>query len=367
MAAASTVAELAVAVERLSGGRLAARILGDSSLPISSTAPLDSAGPADLSFLANPRYRSQVAASAAGAIVLSGAEQAANFPGGARPAGALVACDNPYAWFAFAAQHLAREAPPAPGVHDRAVVASGARLGAGVCIEALAVVGEGAEVGEGTRIGPACVLGEGVRIGAGSRLHAGVRVYPGCTIGARAIVHAGAVIGADGFGFAPLEGAWVKIPQTGGVRLGDDVEVGANTTIDRGAAGDTVIEDGVKIDNQVQIAHNCHIGAHTAIAGCAGIAGSAVIGAGCQIGGAAMIHGHIEIAAGTVVSAGTLISRSIREPGFYTGVFPSMPNREWERNAALVRHLTEMRTRLRRLERAVLGDPEPNASQEQTP
>jgi UDP-3-O-[3-hydroxymyristoyl] glucosamine N-acyltransferase len=177
-----------------------------------------------------------------------------------------------------------------------------------------------------------------------------VYLAAGCRIGRRGIVHAGVVIGADGFGFAPLEGRWVKIPQTGIVDIGDDVEIGANTTIDRGSVGDTIIGDGVKIDNQVQIAHNCHIGAHSAIAACAGIAGSAVIGKGCQIGGAAMINGHLSIAAGTIVGPGTFVSRSLHEADFYSGVFPMMRNRDWERNAALVRHLVELRDRIRQLE-----------------
>jgi UDP-3-O-[3-hydroxymyristoyl] glucosamine N-acyltransferase len=171
-----------------------------------------------------------------------------------------------------------------------------------------------------------------------------------CRIGARGIVHGGAVIGADGFGFAPFEGRYLKIPQTGRALIGDDVEIGANTTIDRGTMGDTVIEDGVKLDNQVQVAHNVRIGAHSVVAGCVGIAGSAVIGKGCQIGGAAMIHGHIEIADGCIISGGTLISRTLKAPGFYSGVFPFMPHRDWERNAALLRHLDELRDRLRRLE-----------------
>jgi UDP-3-O-[3-hydroxymyristoyl] glucosamine N-acyltransferase len=180
-------------------------------------------------------------------------------------------------------------------------------------------------------------------------------VLAGCAVGARCIVHSGAVIGADGFGFAPLAGRWIKIPQIGRAIVGDDVEIGANTTIDRGTMGDTVIEDGVKIDNQVQIAHNCRIGAHTVIAGCVGVAGSAKIGRRCQLGGAAMIHGHIEICDDVIVSGGTLISRSITEPGFYSGVFPFMPNREWERNAALVRHLRELRERIRALEARIGG------------
>jgi len=199
------------------------------------------------------------------------------------------------------------------------------------------------------------VLGPGARVGSGTRLHAGARLYHGCCIGQHGIVHSGAVIGADGFGFASHRGRWIKIPQSGIVQIGDDVEIGANTTIDRGSAGDTVIGDGVKIDNQVQIGHNCRIGAHTAIAGCVGIAGSAIIGRNCQLGGAAMIHGHLTIADGTIVGAGTLVSRSLHEADFYTGVFPMMRNRDWERNAALIRHLVELRDRIRRLERQLAG------------
>ncbi len=187
----------------------------------------------------------------------------------------------------------------------------------------------------------------------------------GCHIGARCILHSGAVIGADGFGFAPFEGRWVKIPQTGRVVLGDDVEVGANTTIDRGTMGDTVVEEGAKLDNQIQIGHNCRIGAHSVIAGCVGIAGSTTIGKGCQLGGAAMILGHLSIADGCVISSGTLVSRSINERGFYTGFFPFMKNRDWERNAAVLRQLDELRDRVRELETRLKERPDaPHAARD---
>ena len=349
MAPARTVSELFEAVAILAQGQLPARLLGDSGLRVAGVASLEAAQAADLAFLANLRYRRQALATAAGALVLAEAQRAELFAEG-RAAGALIVCDEPYAWFAFAAQLLAAPAPVAPGVAQGAHVAAGARIDPGARVDAQAVVESGAQVAAGAWIGPSCVLGEGVRVGAGTRLHAGVRVYAGCRIGARGIVHAGAVIGADGFGFAPFRGRWVKIPQTGIVSIGDDVEIGANTTIDRGSAGDTVIGNGVKIDNQVQIGHNCRIGDDTAIAGCVGIAGSAVIGRNCQLGGAAMIHGHISIADGTIVGAGTLVSRSLTQADFYTGVFPMMRNRDWERNAALVRHLVELRDRIRRLE-----------------
>jgi UDP-3-O-[3-hydroxymyristoyl] glucosamine N-acyltransferase len=340
-----TLAQLAAAVEERSGRRLAANVEGDSARPITAVAPLETAGPTELTFLANIRYRNAVATTRAGAIVLT----AADF-GALRPAASVVVCEQPYAWFAFAAQSLERPFVREPGVHPAAHVDAAATLGAGVWVGPGAVIEAGAEVGAGSVIEANCYLGRNARVGAGSRFHPGVRVLDGCVLGARAIVHSGAVIGADGFGFAPFAGAWVKIPQTGRVVIGDDVEIGANTTIDRGTMGDTVIEDDVKIDNQVQIAHNCRIGAHTVIAGCTGIAGSAIIGRHCQLGGASMIHGHITLCDRVVVSGGTLISRSINEPGFYSGVFPFMENRDWERNAAVVRHLRELRERLRKLE-----------------
>jgi UDP-3-O-[3-hydroxymyristoyl] glucosamine N-acyltransferase len=219
-----------------------------------------------------------------------------------------------------------------------------------------ASVAASARVGERVSIGAGCVVGEGVTIGDDSCLYPNVVVYAGCSLGARVIVHSGVVIGADGFGFADEAGRWVKIPQIGGVRIGDDVEIGANTTIDRGALHDTVIEEGVKLDNQIQIGHNCRIGAHTAIAGCTGIAGSTDIGRHCVIMGAAMIIGHLRIVDHVHISVGTLVTRSILEPGTYTGFFPFDENRSWARNAAQVRHLAELAERVRALEKAAGKD-----------
>jgi UDP-3-O-[3-hydroxymyristoyl] glucosamine N-acyltransferase len=355
-ALACTVTELLEAVAGLCGGRVPARLSGDANRIIERVASLESAGPADLAFLANPRYRAQATGTAAGALVLAESHAQALFPEG-RADGALILCDAPYAWFAYAAQVLSPVAPVVGGRAATAVIDESAQVDPGARVDAHAVIEAGAKVGAGAWIGPGCYLGPDASIGAGTRLMAGVRVYAGCRIGRRGIVHAGAVIGADGFGFAPLQGQWVKIPQTGVVEIGDDVEIGANTTIDRGSAGDTVIGDGVKIDNQVQIAHNCRVGEHSAIAGCVGIAGSAVIGKHCQLGGAAMIHGHLSIADGTIIGAGTLVSRSLPEADFYTGVFPMMRNRDWERNAALVRHLVDLRDRIRRLEAQGAGIP----------
>lgn len=348
-----TLAGLAAAVDARSGRRLAASIEGDPSRIIDAVAPLESAGPTHLSFLANPRYRNAVTKTAAGAVVLTSADRIA-----LQPAASVVVCEQPYAWFAFAAQVLDRPGLRAPGIDASARIDQAAKLGDGVTIGPGVVLESGVEIGADCWIEAGAYVGRGVRIGAGTRMYPGARVLDACMLGARCIVHSGAVIGADGFGFAPFAGSWIKIPQTGRVVIGDDVEIGANTTIDRGTMGDTVVEDDVKIDNQVQVAHNCRIGAHTVIAGCVGIAGSAIIGRHCQLGGAAMIHGHITLCDNVVVSGGTLISRSINEPGFYSGVFPFMINREWERNAAIVRHLRELRERIRGLERQLQSTPD---------
>jgi UDP-3-O-[3-hydroxymyristoyl] glucosamine N-acyltransferase len=282
-------------------------------------------------------------------VVLTPAHAAELTAAGA-PLPALVLVDQPYAWFAFAAQVLHPGDTVIPGIDVAASVAASAAIDPSACIEAGAVVGAHASVGPGARIGAGAVVGAGAVIGAGTRLHPRAVVLDGCRLGERCIVHSGAVIGADGFGFAPLDGRWVKIPQVGTVVIGNDVEIGANTTVDRGTMGDTVIEDGVKLDNQIQVAHNCHIGAHTVIAGCVGIAGSARIGSHCQVGGAAMIAGHISIADGCAIGPGTLVSGSLTEPGHYTGFFPLMKNRDWERAAAIIRNLDGLRDRVRAIE-----------------
>jgi UDP-3-O-[3-hydroxymyristoyl] glucosamine N-acyltransferase len=344
-----SLSELTAAVEHRTGGRLAATVLGSPATHVSGLAPLAHAGAQDLSFLANPRYRSEALTTRAAAVVLGPADRDALLAkSDALPP--LVVVDQPYAWFAHAAQLLHPPAAVAPGIAPGAHVSPGARVDPSACIEAGASVGEGAEIGARAWVGTGAVVGARAAIGADSRLYPHAVLLDGCRIGARCIVHSGAVIGADGFGFAPLDGRWIKIPQVGAVIVGDDVEIGANTTIDRGSMGDTIIEDGVKLDNQIQVGHNCVIGAHTVIAGCVGIAGSANIGPGCQIGGAAMIAGHLSIAAGSAVGPGTLVASSITEPGHYTGFFPMMKNRDWQRAAAIIRQLEEMRERLRKLE-----------------
>lgn len=321
-----------------------ALVEGDGATSIERVATLEHAGPGDIAFLANPRYRGQLATTRAAAVIVGEVDAAAT----ARPR--LVAAD-PYVTYAKAARLLYPETPHRAGRHPTAVIDPAATVAATAAIGPLAVVGAGASIGERAVIGSHCTIGDGAVIGDDAVLDAGVHVYARCMIGARSLVHSGAVIGADGFGLAHGPDGWIKIPQIGRVVIGADVEIGANTTIDRGALGDTVIEDGVKLDNQIQIGHNCVIGARTAIAGCVGIAGSARIGRDCRIGGAAMISGHLEIAAGTVVSAATLVSESITVPGVYTGAFPALGHAEWRRVVAHVRRLRDLVSRVRALER----------------
>jgi len=311
-------------------GSLGGELHGDPETGIEGLAPLESAGPAQLSFLSNPRYGQQLAASNAGCVIVGPAMREA-----ALARGAAIVTDDPYLYFARVTQlWKSRLAPPAgPAVHPSAVV------------------DPQAQVDPTARIGPLCVVERGARIGAHTVLKSRVTVGEGCVIGARCILHPGVVIGADGFGFAPRAGEWEKIEQLGAVRIGDDVEIGANTCIDRGALADTVIEDGVKLDNLIQVGHNVRIGRHTAIAGCAGIAGSATIGAHCTIGGSAGILGHLTIADHVHVSSFSLVTRSILKPGHYTGVFPIDENAAWEKNAASLKQLAALRDRIRALEK----------------
>lgn len=330
--------------------RLGGRLSGDPNLEISGIAPLSDALPTQLSFLSNPRLRVQAEQSRAAAIILSPADETAL---GDRYAGARIVCDNPYAYFAKAAQWFAQQAatPALPGIDASAVIDAAADIAASAKIGPHVVVEAGAMVGEQCIIDAGCYIGRNAKIGAHTHLFARATIHAGCEIGARGIVHSGAVIGADGFGFANENGRWIKIPQTGRVLIGNDVEIGANTTIDRGALSDTVIEDGVKLDNQIQIGHNCHIGAHTAMAGCVGVAGSAKIGKYCTFGGAAMVLGHLTIVDHVHISSGSMVSRSINEPGQYTGFYPLAKNAEWEKSAAIVRNLGSIREKIRELEK----------------
>jgi len=314
-------------VERLGG-----EAVGEVATPLTGVATLDSAGPADIAFLANPKYRARLASTRAGAVILGpGDRDAATLP--------RIVSDNPYAYYAKTVALFHPMPPVRAGIHPFAQIDASANVDAGAEIGAFVVIGAGCTIGAGASIGPHCVLGDGVQVGRGTRLHARVTMYAGCSIGARGIVHSGVVIGADGFGMAREAGAWVKIPQVGGVRIGDDVEIGANTTIDRGALDDTVIEEGVKLDNLIQVAHNCVIGAHTVIAGCTGISGSVKIGRNCMIGGGVGFVGHVEICDNVSISGMTLITKSITKPGTYTSGMPFMPHADWLRNAVHLRRL----------------------------
>ena len=306
--------------------QLGGRITGDPGILIHQVGSLERAGHGQIAFLSNTRYRARLAGTGASAVVLAAdAESLTALP--------RIVCDNPYSYFARVSQLFNPRITQPAGVHPSASVAPSARLGARVSI------------------GPGCTVGDGVTIGDDGCLYPGVVLYPGCRIGARAIIHSGVVVGADGFGIVNEGGRWLKIPQIGAVAIGDDVEIGANTTIDRGAMDDTVIGDGVKLDNQIQIGHNCRVGAHTAMAGCVAVAGSADIGSHCTIGAGALILGHLSICDHVHVSADTVISRSIRKPGTYTGMFPADDNESWARNTAVVRHLADLMDRVRALEK----------------
>ena len=340
-------------VERL-GGQLA----GDPNLEVTGIAPLSDAGVSHISFLSNSKLRAQAAQSGAAALILSAADDDIV---GATYQGARIVTKNPYAYFARAAQYFASldEFVPVPGIDPSASVAPGATVAASAFVGPQVTIEDGARVGEGAIIDAGCFIGRGAVIGAGTHLFANVTFHARCEIGARGIIHSGAVIGTDGFGFANEGGVYIKIPQTGRVMIGDDVDIGANTTVDRGALADTIIEDGVKLDNQIQIGHNCVIGAHTAMAGCVGVAGSAKIGKYCTFGGAAMVLGHLTIADHVHISSGSMVSRSILEAGQYTGFYPLAKNAEWEKSAAIVRNLAAMRDKIRALEKTLKTLTEP--------
>ncbi len=332
------------AISRLLGGEL----IGQPDAEVTRIGSLESADAQTISFLANPRYGVRLAASAAGCVIVGPAMRDA-----AVARGSAIVCDDPYLAFARLTQWWAAQTRLAAvaGLHATAVVEEGAFVDSTASIGAMAFVGAGARIGPRVVIGAQVFVGEGAVVGAGSWLKPRAVLSAGCRIGQRGIVHSGAVIGADGFGFAPHQGQWEKIEQLGGVAIGDDVEIGANTCIDRGALEDTIIEDGVKLDNLVQIGHNVRVGAHSAFAGCVGVAGSARIGRHCTAGGGAIILGHIELADHVHISAATVVTRSITKPGQYSGLFPFDDNATWEKNAATLRQLHALRDRLRALEK----------------
>ena len=324
--------------------RLGVKLYGDASCRIERVATLQSAEPGCISFLANRRYQGFLSATRASAVILDSEflpQCSVN---------ALVSA-NPYLSYAQAAALLNPERFFESGIHASAEVAASARVHPDAHIGPHCSVAGGADIGPRAYIGPGCVIGEKATVGEDARLMANVTLCENVRVGKRAILHPGVVIGADGFGIANDDGVWVKVPQIGGVIIGDDVEIGANTTVDRGALEDTVIEDGVKLDNLVQVGHNVQIGAHTAVAACVAIGGSACIGKRCTIGGAASIAGHLEIADDVHLTATSAVPNSIREPGVYSSGMPIQENKAWRKNVIRMRHLDEMARRLKALEK----------------
>ncbi|NKC14782.1 MAG: UDP-3-O-(3-hydroxymyristoyl)glucosamine N-acyltransferase [Gammaproteobacteria bacterium] len=318
-------------------------VRGDASRVIRRIDTLERADAESISFFSNRRYRRQLLATAAGAVILSEADA------GDCPTNALC-MGNPYVGYARVARLLNPVPEMEPGIHASAVLAPSCAIDGRAFIGPNSVIGAGAVIGAGTYIGPNCVLGEGVRTGDNCHLAATVTLCAGVYLGHRVTIHPGAVLGADGFGIANDDGVWIKVPQLGSVRIGNDVEIGANTCIDRGALEDTEIGDGVKIDNHVQIGHNVRIGEHTAVAGCVAIAGSTRIGARCSVGGSCAISGHLEIADDVHLNGGTNVPNSIAESGNYSSALPLQANRNWLKNMARVKQLDEIARRLRALE-----------------
>jgi UDP-3-O-[3-hydroxymyristoyl] glucosamine N-acyltransferase len=328
-------------------GELAAhfgcKLEGAGDTPVSRVATLSAAGGDAVAFLANPQYRGQLATTRAAAVVLEPRFAAEC------PVAALISA-NPYATYARIAALLFPPRPIAAGVHPSASVAADAVVPGSAEVQAQAVIGPRCRLGERVVVGAGSVLGAGVTLGADTRLAPRASVLDDVRIGARCILHSGVVVGADGFGFAPEDGAWVKVPQLGTVIIGDDVELGANTTIDRGTIEDTIIEDGVKLDNLVQIAHNVHIGAHTVMAAMSGAAGSTRIGRRCKIGGGVVMVGHLSICDDVMFTFRSVVTKSVSEPGTYSGTIPAEEAAQWRRNASRFRNLDTMAQRLRGLE-----------------
>ncbi|SEL22126.1 UDP-3-O-[3-hydroxymyristoyl] glucosamine N-acyltransferase [Roseateles sp. YR242] len=325
--------------------RLGGTLQGEDRL-IQRVAALEDARADEISFVAHARYTKRLDECRAGALIVKpefipAAEQADR---------SLIVTPDPYLYFALLQQMLHPPQPLCADRHPSAVIGENPTIGIGTEIGPMVCIGDRVRIGARCRLMAGVVIGDDVIIGDDVVLYPRVTIYAGCVLGHRVRIHSGAIIGADGFGMAWDGQRWQRIPHTGGVVLHDDVDIGANTTIDRGALADTVIESGVHIDNLVQIAHNVHIGAHTAIAACAGVAGSARIGARCRIGGAAVIVGHLEIAEGTIISPGSLVPNSLREPGRYTGLYPLLPHREWQTSAVYTRQLGRLVDRIREIE-----------------
>jgi len=326
--------------------RFGGLLLDNIETTVNQIATLENAQVGHLTFLASAKYRPLLTTTRASAIIIGTTDaEATSLP--------RIVCDNPYVYFAKVSAFLNPPALVVPGIHPSAVIEIGAHIDPTAEIGPNVVIGTDTRIGAGCAIMEGCSIGAGVTIGMDARLYPRVVVYHNCVLGNRLIAHSGVVIGADGFGIAMNEDRWLKIPQIGRVVIGDDVEIGANTTIDRGALDDTVIEKGVKLDNLIQIAHNVRIGAHTAIAGCVGIAGSAIIGRHCRIGGGTGILGHTQISDHVEISSYTMIGKSIREPGTYTGIFPFSTHDVWRKNAAQLRHLDELANKVKMLQQEI--------------
>lgn len=322
--------------------QLGGSLEGDGSVLVSQVASLASAGAGQIAFIVNPKYRQQLQSTRAAAVIVS-----PQFAGDtALP---RIVHQNAYSYYARVVALLNPQGSRPKGVHSSAVVHS--KIPGSASIGENVVLGQNVVLGENVTLFSGCVIGDGVSIGDDSLIYPNVVIYRHCVIGLRAIIQAGAVIGSDGFGFAKDGDRWLKIPQIGRVVIGNDVEIGANTSIDRGALDDTVIGHGVKLDNQIQIAHNVLIGEHTAMAGCVGVAGSVTIGRRCTVGGAGMISGHLELADDVHVSGGTLVSRSLLKAGQYTSVFPLQTHAEWLHNAAQIKRLARLAERVSELEK----------------
>jgi len=323
--------------------RLGVELRGDGKRYVHRAETLARADDVSLCFFGARKYRAALSTTRAAAVILAEPDV------GLCPVAALVSA-NPYLTYAQAARLLHPEPAVTGGRHPSAVVAPDARVGSSAWIGAMAVLEEGAEIGPRVFVGPGSIVGRGCRIDEDSRLVARVTLCAETQVGKRVLIHPGAVIGREGFGFAKDGERWVRIPQLGRVRLGDDVEIGANTTVDRGALEDTVIADGAKLDNLIQIGHNCSIGENTAMAACSGISGSTKIGRNCSIGGAVSIAGHLMIGDNVHFTGTTSVSRSLTEPGLYSSGIPAMPSAQWRRNVARLRHLDEFAQRLKDLE-----------------
>lgn len=349
------VSDLIASVTELSGGRLPSRPMhGAEAIRVEGFRPIEEADSAHIAFVSNPKALKEAAASGAAVLVVPDAaeESLSKLEDFARP---VVFTPNPYAWYAWASQAMEGGAFPEPesGIDLRAVIAADAEIDPSARVDAGAVIGFGAKIGPFVWIGEGAYVGAKTEIGEHTHLFPQAKVGDHCHVGRRVIINMGATIGGEGFGFAPFSGEWIKIPQVGGVTIGDDVEIGANSTIDRGALDDTVVGNGTKIDDQVQIGHNCRIGSHCVICGCVGIAGSTTVGDHCVLGGAAMINGHITIPAGSMVGPATPIVSWDDKPEVMIGIYPAQPRRESERTAVLVRNLTDMRKTLKSLEREI--------------